>query len=471
MKIFIKNINSRLETDNPRLLKALVDKYTHSIPGANYSSAYKRGHWDGKKHFIHPRTGEFKTGLLPLLLEDLKLIECDPELIYEDPIDPSFNIQEHTFDGWDLHDYQEALVGQALDNKRCVIKSPTGSGKTLIMASVIKAFGPQAKILCLFTKKQLIHQSYEFLVSKAPKGVELTKTKEFSVGVAFSEGFEYGNIMLCSVYSLEKLIGTPHERPDVLIVDECHEFSKGKLTSEAISSFPTAKYRIGFTATPPTDAIPKFTLQGGLGPVISEVETSSLIAKGMLAQPYVQILPLHTSADDHLDMDYRTVYDNYIVRNEVRNKAISSIVESIKAKTPQAKVLILVNSLEHGQNLMQKITDAKYLQGSDDLRERNKIIKDFKTKDQFKVLIGTKILETGVNIPEITHFINARGLFSEIATIQALGRALRLNDFSNKVYVYDFYDEIKYLSNHSRKRKSTYKNQGHIIEVLPKVYY
>jgi len=471
MKIFIKNLNSRIETDNPRLLKALVDRYTHSIPGANYSNAYKRGHWDGKKYFIHPRTGEFKTGLLDLILADLKLIECEPELIYEEPIEPNIKIQDHTFDGWDLHDYQEALVGQALDNKRCVIKSPTGSGKTLIMASVIKAFGPQAKILCLFTKKQLINQTYEFLVKKSPAGVELTKTKEFSVGVSFSEGFEYGNIMLCSVYSLERLIGTPHERPDVLIVDECHEFSKGKLTSEAISSFPTAKYRIGFTATPPTEAIPKFTLQGGLGPVITEVDTSSLIERGMLARPFVQILPLHTSADDHLDMDYRGVYDKYIVNNDMRNQAITSIVETVKAKTPAAKVLILVNSLEHGQNLMQKIPEAKYLQGSDDLRERNKIIKDFKTKNEFKVLIGTKILETGVNIPEITHFINARGLFSEIATIQALGRALRLNDFSEKVYVYDFYDEVKYLSTHSRKRKSTYKNQGHVIEVLPRIEY
>jgi superfamily II DNA or RNA helicase len=471
MKIFIKNLSSRIETDNPRLLKALVDRYTHSIPGANYSNAYKRGHWDGKKYFIHPRTGEFKTGLLDLVLADLKLIECEPELIYEEPIEPNIKLQDHTFDGWDLHDYQEALVGQALDNKRCVIKSPTGSGKTLIMASVIKAFGPQAKILCLFTKKQLINQTYEFLVKKSPAGVELTKTKEFSVGVSFSEGFEYGNIMLCSVYSLERLIGTPHERPDILIVDECHEFSKGKLTSEAISSFPTAKYRIGFTATPPTEAIPKYTLHGGLGPVITEVDTSSLIERGMLARPYVQILPLHTSADDHLDMDYRTVYDNYIVNNGTRNQAITSIVETVKAKTPAAKVLILVNSLEHGQNLMQKIPEAKYLQGSDDLRERNKIIKDFKTKNEFKVLIGTKILETGVNIPEITHFINARGLFSEIATIQALGRALRLNDFSEKVYVYDFYDEVKYLSTHSRKRKSTYKNQGHVIEVLPRIEY
>jgi len=470
MKIFIKTLTSRLETDNPRLLKALVDRYTCSIPGANYSSAYKRGHWDGKKYFMHPRTGEFKTGLLDLILADLKMIECDPELIYEDK-DSTLTLSDHTFDGWDLHDYQEALVGQALDNKRCVIKSPTGSGKTLIMASVIKAFGPNAKILCLFTKKQLINQTYEFLVKKAPQGVALTQTKEFSVGVAFSEGFEYGNIMLCSVYSLERLLGTPHEKPDVLIVDECHEFSKGKLTSEAINSFPTAKYRIGFTATPPTDAIPKYTLHGGLGPVITEVDTSSLIDRGMLARPYVQILPLHTSADDHLDMDYREVYNKYIVQNEVRNQAISSIVETIKVKTPAAKVLILVNSLEHGENLLNKIPDAKYLQGSDDLSERNKIIKDFKTKNKFRVLVGTKILETGVNIPEITHFINARGLFSEIATIQALGRALRLNDSSDKVYVYDFYDEVKYLNTHSRKRKSTYKNQGHTIEVLPKVDY
>jgi superfamily II DNA or RNA helicase len=469
MKIFVKNLTSKIETDNPRLLKALVDRYTFSIPGANYSSAYRRGHWDGKKYFINPRTGEFKTGLLDLVLKDLELIECEPE-IEKDPT-PELQLYEYGFDKWDLHDYQEELVSQALHNKRCVIKSPTGSGKTLIMASVIKAFGPKAKILCLFTKKQLINQTYEFLVKKYPSGVGLTQTKEFSVGVAFSEGFEYGNIMLCSVYSLERLLGTPHEQPDVLIVDECHEFSKGKLTSEAISSFPTATYRIGFTATPPVEAIPKHTLHGGLGPVISEVDTSSLIQRGMLAQPYVQILPLHTSSDDHNDMDYRQVYDNYIVNNEVRNSAITNIVETVKQKTPSAKILILVNSLEHGQNLMQKIPEAKYLQGSDDLSSRNKVIKDFKKKDEFRVLIGTKILETGVNIPEITHFINARGLYSEIATIQALGRALRLNDFSDKVYVYDFYDEVKYLSNHSRKRKSTYKNQGHIIQVLPRIEY
>ena len=469
MKIIVNNLTSQIQTDNPRLLKALVDRYTCTIPGANYSTAYRRGHWDGKKYFVHPRTGEFKTGLLDLILKDLELIECDPKLEVEPQ--PDLELQEYSFEGWDLHDYQEELVSKALHNKRCVIKSPTGSGKTLIMASVIKAFGPKAKILCLFTKKQLISQTYEFLVKKSPQGVGLPRTGEFSVGVAFSEGFEYGNIMLCSVYSLEKLLGTPHEKPDVLIVDECHEFSKGKLTSEAINSFPTATYRIGFTATPPVDAIPKYTLHGGLGPVISEVDTSSLIQRGMLAQPYVQILPLHTSADDHNDMDYRQVYDRYIVNNEVRNQAVTSIVESIKTKTPSAKVLVLVNSLEHGRILMDKIPEAKYLQGSDALSERNKIIKDFKTKDKFKVLIGTKILETGVNIPEITHFINARGLYSEIATIQALGRALRLNDFSDKVYVYDFYDNVKYLSTHARKRKSTYKNQGHIVQELPRIYY
>ena len=52
---------------------------------------------------------------------------------------------------------------------------------------------------------------------------------------------------------------------------------------------------------------------------------------------------------------------------------------------------------------------------------------------------------------------------SEIATIQALGRALRVSDNKDKVYVYDFMDKEKYLSKHSRQRIAHYKKEGHEV--------
>ena len=82
MKIHCGIINSRIETDNPELLKALCDLYAFKTPGAEYSTAYKRRYWDGKTRFI-TNGGQFKTGLLYRILEDLKKIECEPEVISE----------------------------------------------------------------------------------------------------------------------------------------------------------------------------------------------------------------------------------------------------------------------------------------------------------------------------------------------------------------------------------------------------
>ena len=59
MKIYVKNLKSRLETDNPDLLRALYELYSFKVPGAEYSGAYKRRQWDGKTHFfMHPSCKE-----------------------------------------------------------------------------------------------------------------------------------------------------------------------------------------------------------------------------------------------------------------------------------------------------------------------------------------------------------------------------------------------------------------------------
>ena len=78
MKIHINIINSKIQTDNPKILEALYELYSFKIPGSEYSLAYKRRNWDGKKHFIS-RVGVFKTGLLDRVVKDLNKIECTPE--------------------------------------------------------------------------------------------------------------------------------------------------------------------------------------------------------------------------------------------------------------------------------------------------------------------------------------------------------------------------------------------------------
>ena len=55
---------------------------------------------------------------------------------------------------------------------------------------------------------------------------------------------------------------------------------------------------------------------------------------------------------------------------------------------------------------------------------------------------------------------------SEIATLQALGRALRRHDDKEKVFIYDFLDKEKYLRTHSDARKQHYEKEGHNVTIL-----
>ena len=252
------------------------------------------------------------------------------------------------------------------------------------------------------------------------------------------------------------------------MVDECHEFSNGKTTLAAIQSFPKAIYRFGFTATPPSDPIRRYNLEGALGEVLQVVDTANLVEEGKLTKPIIQLInrEYDASGQDE-DMSYLDVYDEYIVHNEKRNAIIKEIVNDIREKHENARILVLTKSLDHGRTLEDLFGEGcQFLEGANSIGERYSSISRFRDARGPSILIGTKILQTGVNIEEITHFINARGMKSEIATLQALGRALRRHHTKDVVYVYDFMDKEKYLREHSRARKRHYEKEGHTVKIL-----
>ena len=457
MEIHLKTLNSRISTDNEDILEALYRLYSENAPGYLYSPSYRRNQWDGKIHFIS-KTGVFRTGLLPRVLEDLEKIGCTPKLVHEDPV------EEISPNNWEIkafnyYNYQKTLINQGLEKKRGIVKSPTGSGKTLIMAGLVKALAGR-KMVILFNAKQLLTQTYDFLkdTCRLP-----------DIGLCFGDGYIYGDIMLCTVQSIEKILDTHLEEAEVLMVDECHEFANGKTTLAALRAFPKAQYRIGFTAPPPSEIVPKMNLEGSLGPLWDYVSTSGLVDTGKLTKPIIQLInrPYLASGIDE-DMTYQEVYEEYIIHNDSRNNIIKDVVNEIRETTTKSRILILTKSLDHGRALENLLGDGQvqFLQGSDSLGERYKSISKFRKHGDSSTLIGTKILQTGINIEEITHFINARGMKSEIATLQALGRALRRHDSKDKVFIYDFMDKENYLKQHSNARKRHYEKEGHEVTVL-----
>jgi superfamily II DNA or RNA helicase len=438
MKIFVKNVTSLLKTDNKELLSILRKKYSAKIPGARYSKAFKRG-WDGSKYFITEK-GSFGTGLLPFIEHDLISAELDYSIV--DERDPLIDSPDIEVDGIEYRGYQEKLILQALEAGTALIEAPTGAGKTIILAGLLKALEGKHGLI-FFTQTSLLEQTYDFLTKFG-----------FDVGRVYGAGTDIKPITLCTVQSIHKVLDSHLDQSEFVIFDEVHEFSKGKLTTKVVKSFPNANYRFGMSATMPRDRMAKLNLVSYLGSVISDVDVQGLVEEGFLTPPVVTFVNLPEYTDHSLlDATYVDIYESHIINNTVRNGKIKKICENVK----KGKILILVKNLKHLQILKEMIPGALALEGKDDVMTRKETIKAF-TEGDLSVLIGTKIMQTGIDIPEITHLINARGLKSEIATLQALGRALRIHESKTKVNIYDFNDMVPYLKEHAASRKRAYKS-------------
>ena len=448
MEIFISNTYSILKTDNTKLLKALGKKYRCKAPGAEYASSYKRGHWDGYTYYFNPKTGKFGTGLLYSILEDLDYLEYDYKVTDSRP---SIEIGDSEIEGIEPRDYQESLIQEALELKSCIIKSPTGSGKTIIIAAILKALEGKTGLL-FFNKKQLLKQTSDFLTKC---GIEH--------GLAFGDGVDIKPLTLVTIQSIDKVIDTHLKTSEFIMFDEIHEFAKGKVAKKVLSSFPTATYRIGLSATPPKDRHSQLTLTSFLGKQIEYVTAKDLVEEGYLTLPSIQLLELPDIDDSETTgKTYQEIYEEFIVDYKHRNELIVSIVSKIT--DDNAKILILTKNLAHAKYFKDNIPDSYQLEGKDSLQDRDKTLQKFLEKDGPSVIIGTIIFQTGIDIPELTHLVNARGLKSEIATVQALGRTLRKHKNKSQVYIYDFIDKAPYLGKHSKLRVDAYKSLDFNIE-------
>jgi len=451
MQITVGNLTSHLKTDNPEILRVLRDKYSFSVPGYQYSPAYRSKRWDGKKKYFGT-TGKFRTGLLSRIVKDLEKIGAKdiewknkPEEL--EPFIPKVK-------NFDYREYQEKAIYECLKTKRAIIDSPTGSGKTLIMAGCVAALqhgNEDLHAIVLFREKGILKQTYEFFKKCGIK----------HLGFNSGEGFVEGKIMLSTVQSIEKVVDSHLKTSELLMVDEAHQFCKGETTIAAVESFPNASYRLAFTATPPReiskDINARMVLEGSFGPVYTTRTAEDLIKDGALAKPVIQIIDNAPASAVDTDLSYLDIYEKYIVSCDERNNKIISVVSKVYQANPNAKILILVKNLKHIENLQARVKNCYTIEGKDDIGSRYDIINKFVEDKSPATIIGTNVMQTGISIDEVTHMVNARGLSGEVPTLQGLGRGIRKAKGKDTMYFYDFYDKIPYLEEHSKQRIKHYK--------------
>ena len=138
-----------------------------------------------------------------------------------------------------LRNYQENIVKKVIESDRKdMIQLPTGSGKTVIAAFLVKRYLKQnKKILFLAHREELLKQAKELFSDKFNISSGIIKAQQ-QTDLA-------QNVQIASIQTYHRRLNF---NPDVIIVDEAHH-SEAKTYQKIITEHSDAKL-IGLTATP-----------------------------------------------------------------------------------------------------------------------------------------------------------------------------------------------------------------------------
>jgi len=257
-------------------------------------------------------------------------------------------------------------------------------------------------------------------------------------------------------------------RFEVVIVEEAHEVS-GDGFYTVMSACKNAHYRMALTATPfmKDDEEANMKLLASCGPVAVKITEKLLIDRGILARPYFKYLAMPLDRKPKFlsrSTPWQKAYENGIVQNIYRNKAI--IAEILRGRKYGLNAMVLVGHKAHGEMLKELMQGCglrvEFIYGEDNQKARQKALRGLGT-GELDVLIGSTILDVGVDVPSVGMIVLAGGGKAEVATRQRIGRGLRekKNGGPNVALIVDVADD------HNNHLKAHYLQRREIVKLTP----
>ena len=456
-------------------LPELREYFSFYVPGYKFMPMYKSRKWDGKVRLFNQVTRELNTGLYEHLkkfcqdrMYPLQLQETD----YGHPAQKNevshINLTKFLNElgcPFELRDYQYNAVSHGISNKRAILLSPTGSGKSFIIYNLLRWYidNFDKKILIVVPTTSLVEQmhkdftDYGFdpeLVHKIYSGKDKTTDKQ---------------IIISTWQSIYKFSKEWFEDFGCVFGDEVHLF-KAKSLSGLMNKCVNAEYRFGTTGTLDGTETNKLVLEGLFGPTYRVTMTRDLQEKGTLAKLDIKILLLRYHNDVcHMlkNATYQEELD-YIVQNPKRNNLISNLAIDQKGNT-----LILFQFVEkHGKPLYELIRDkveegrkVYYVSGEVDATDREQIRGIVEKQKNAIIVASLGTFSTGINIRNIHNIVLASPSKSRIRVLQSIGRGLRKSDNNESTTLYDIIDNISWKTRknfayvHSEERLKIYDKE------------
>ena len=468
---------------SPQLLSDLDIELSYKPVGIEFSPAVRRGFCDGRVKLLSSNL-TFAIGLVNRVVKFFEEYDIDIKVIDNNKYSQSFEIDiSDKLKKLNIvpRDYQIAACEAAINKKTGIIKIATGGGKTLVAALIIAKVGKGKKCIVYVIGKSLLWQ-FKDLFDKIFPG---------QVGVIGDGVCEIKNINICSIWSVgtafgakdkveefddvqEKKVSQAHfnnirdlvSSSDVVLADEIHLGATATLQKIIKSTY--AQYMIGMSATPQRSDNTQLLIEGGFGKVIVNISASELIAKKYLVQPIIRFISV-PKVRYSKDMNYKQIYSDYIVNNEVRNNII--VKGTLSLIEQNFSTVVLFRELAHGKILHDKFTDKKLnfatLSGKDSTEDRKAALDDLDS-GKIKLILASSIFNVGVDAPILSGLVNAGVGKSRIATLQKVGRCVRMYANKDMAAIIDFYDQCRYLKEHSIYRKETYEQEPGFKVILSK---
>jgi len=476
----VNEVYLKIEADAD-IRRELGEFFTFEVPGYKFMPQYRNRFWDGKIRLFDYAKGLIYVGLYPYILDwckknDVQVV--DGTKIQDTKVDDVKldNLIKALKLPHEVRDYQREAFKYSVQKDRCLLVSPTASGKSLIIYLML-IFNllrlkdtKQDKILIIVPTTSLVEQlfkdfkDYGYNSDRNVHRIYQGHDKDTNKRVIISTWQ--------SIYNLPKKW---FENFGMIIGDEAHLF-KAMSLKKIMEKLITCKYRVGLTGTLDGTKTHKLVLEGLFGAVNKVISTSELQEKKQLADLKIICLVLsHDKTARHFlkDKTYQEEMD-YLVSNEKRNKYIRNLCISL-----QGNSLCLFQYVEkHGEILKEliekKAEDKKvfYVHGGveADIRENIRAITEKSNNAIIIASYGT--FSTGINIRNLHNIIFASPSKSRIRNLQSIGRGLRLKDDNSAATLYDIADDISYTKDkenftlkHFKERINIYSEEDFNYEI------
>lgn len=462
----------------PHIQYELRDYFTFEVPNAKFMPQYRGKNWNGEIHLFDTRTKLIYIGLLDKIISFCETYnytyQFENNKFYGLPFEINEGISYEgvkdyiaTISSYSPRQYQIDAVYDALRHNRKLLISPTASGKSLMIYSLVRYYVDKGhKILLVVPTTSLVEQMYkdfqdygwdsESYCHRIYSGKE--KSSELPVIITTWQ----------SIYKLERSF---FEEYGVVIGDEAHLF-KSKSLITIMTKLHHAKYRFGFTGTLDGSQTHKWVLEGLFGPSYKVTKTSELMHQGYLSKLDINCIVLK-----HGPKKFEIYNDEieYLISHKQRNKFITNLTLDLKGNT-----LVLFSRVSaHGEPLFEMINKSKdnnrktfFVHGGVDAKDRE-LVREITERENDAIIVASYgTFSTGINIKNLHNVIFASPSKSRIRNLQSIGRVLRKGKDKTKAVLYDISDDCTYNSkknytlNHLIERIKIYNEENFNYDII-----